>query len=214
MSTVHVHGPEEDAARLRYRRYPILNDHSEPLVAVIRRAQQREQARSSSSSSDDTEEAQTGTSRSRSRRTPAPIPPAAPLSAAAFYVPDLPGRPPGMQLPAMYAGHLPAAYAIARPGSAAAAAGVDAAGAGAAISRWRREDKGKGKGRAQDEEGTQANADRPTSSNAAPAAAPLGAGAEDGVENDAHLFFLLVKARHIAQREKLVLWFNGGAGQG
>ena len=29
--------------------------------------------------------------------------------------------------------------------------------------------------------------------------------------SDAHLFFLLVKAKHIAGRQKLVLWFNGGA---
>lgn len=28
--------------------------------------------------------------------------------------------------------------------------------------------------------------------------------------SDAHLFFLLVKAKHIADKQKLVLWFNGG----
>ena len=214
MSSVHVHGhePAEEPAWLRYRRYPVLSDHteSETLVALIRRAQQQQrgQSGSSSSSSDDTEEPWAGTSRSRSRRAPAPapVPPAAPLSAAAFYVPDLPGRPAGMQLPAMYSGHLPAAYAIARPGSAAAAANTDAnAGVGAAISRWRREDKGKGKAQDQDQETPGA-----TDSDGAPAAVQLGDGAQDGVENDAHLFFLLVKARHIAQREKLVLWFNGG----
>lgn len=30
------------------------------------------------------------------------------------------------------------------------------------------------------------------------------------LENDAHLFFLLVKAKHIADKAKLVIWFNGG----
>lgn len=29
-------------------------------------------------------------------------------------------------------------------------------------------------------------------------------------ESDAHLFFLLVKARHIPDRQRLVIWFNGG----
>lgn len=32
------------------------------------------------------------------------------------------------------------------------------------------------------------------------------------VETDAHLFFLLVRNRHIADRERLVIWFNGGPG--
>jgi carboxypeptidase D len=29
-------------------------------------------------------------------------------------------------------------------------------------------------------------------------------------QSDAHLFWLLVKAKHIADRQKLVIWFNGG----
>jgi carboxypeptidase D len=32
------------------------------------------------------------------------------------------------------------------------------------------------------------------------------------VVTDAHLFFLLVRNRHIADRERLVIWFNGGPG--
>lgn len=35
-------------------------------------------------------------------------------------------------------------------------------------------------------------------------------GDADSQENDAHLFFLLVKAKHVADRAKLVIWFNGG----
>lgn len=32
------------------------------------------------------------------------------------------------------------------------------------------------------------------------------------LDNDAHLFFLLVKAKHVADKAKLVIWFNGGEG--
>lgn len=32
----------------------------------------------------------------------------------------------------------------------------------------------------------------------------------DILDNDAHLFFLLVKAKHVADKAKLVIWFNGG----
>ncbi|KAH8913639.1 alpha/beta-hydrolase [Atractiella rhizophila] len=30
--------------------------------------------------------------------------------------------------------------------------------------------------------------------------------------DDAHLFFILAKAKHIAERERLIIWFNGGPG--
>ena len=36
---------------------------------------------------------------------------------------------------------------------------------------------------------------------------PSGDGSTDG---NPHLFFFMAKARHIAEREKLLLWFNGG----
>lgn len=35
-------------------------------------------------------------------------------------------------------------------------------------------------------------------------------GSSNAAYDNAHLFFLLAKARHIAEREKLVLWLNGG----
>lgn len=34
----------------------------------------------------------------------------------------------------------------------------------------------------------------------------------DGSSSDAHLFFFLAKAKHIAQKQKLVIWLNGGPG--
>lgn len=120
-----------------------------------------------------------------------------------------------MQLPAMYSGHLPAAYAIARSGGSAAPAAVNADTNAAGIGRRTRprrlmvEGRGKGKSKA-----TSRDVDATDPTNSTPTNEE-----DDGIENDAHLFFLLVKAKHIAQREKLVLWFNGGgwrilAGQG
>lgn len=34
----------------------------------------------------------------------------------------------------------------------------------------------------------------------------------DGSASDAHLFFFLAKAKHIAEKQKLVIWLNGGPG--
>lgn len=42
-----------------------------------------------------------------------------------------------------------------------------------------------------------------------PASYSLQDGSKDA-QSDAHLFWLLVKAKHIADRQKLVIWFNGG----
>lgn len=37
-----------------------------------------------------------------------------------------------------------------------------------------------------------------------------GTGASSSTSDNAHLFFFLARAKHIAEKEKLVLWLNGG----
>ncbi|KAM0793726.1 hypothetical protein ACM66B_001150 [Microbotryomycetes sp. NB124-2] len=44
-----------------------------------------------------------------------------------------------------------------------------------------------------------------------PSAPPVAGGVKDS-DSDAHLFFFMVKAKHIADTERTILWFNGGPG--
>ncbi|KAK4050424.1 Cell death protease [Microbotryomycetes sp. JL201] len=44
-----------------------------------------------------------------------------------------------------------------------------------------------------------------------PSAPPVAGGVKDA-DSDAHLFFFMIKAKHIADTERTILWFNGGPG--